>query len=66
MVPGFAGPITDYHPNSIILPYNFVSPIILNTFAAIAVALAKAIIDRRSFSEGEHPSPKLKLRHPAL
>jgi hypothetical protein len=28
---------------TIILPYNFVSPIILNTFASIAVALAKVI-----------------------
>jgi hypothetical protein len=38
---------------TIILPYNFVSPIILNTFASIAVALAKAVLDRRSFSEGD-------------
>jgi hypothetical protein len=35
--------VTYTSPVSIILPYNFASPIILNTFAAIAEALAKAV-----------------------
>ena len=47
----FAWPVT------IILPYNFASPIILNTFAATTVALAKVVSDHRSFSEGDPRSP---------
>jgi hypothetical protein len=39
----------------IILLYNFASPIILNTFAAIAEAMAKAIIDRKSNGHGIRP-----------
>jgi hypothetical protein len=37
-------------PITIILPYNFAGTIILNTFASIAEALAKVILDHRSFS----------------